>query len=200
MRFHKIISTIFHPIVVPTIGVLLYFIFVSQSTNEDQRLILLGLIFIITYIIPLLLLILLKALGLIQSFQVKTIKERRFPVLFMIVLFYLLGNFIAQVPAIRNLGFLFYGTSFSLFGIYVLFAFKVKSSLHLVSFGNAIGFFLAISNLYYLPLLPVIMILFLISGLVASSRLHLKAHTPKELFAGFSMGLLSQVLLFLFLQ
>lgn len=196
MRFHKIISTILHPIVIPTLGTFFYFILVSQSFQRKQQLIVLGLIFVITYIIPLLSLILLKSLGLIDSFHVKTIRERRFPILFMIVLFYLLGNFILKIPALRDLGFLFYGTSLSLVGIYLLFNLKLKSSLHLVSMGNAIGFFIIVSNLYYISLLPVIMILFLLSGLLASSRLHLQAHTPKELFLGFSLGFVSQVVVF----
>lgn len=199
MKIHKIISTILHPIVIPTIGVLLYLIFVSQSINKDQQLILLGIVFGITYLIPLFALILLKSLGFIQDFQVRTIKERRFPVVFMIVLFFLLGNALIKATVLRDLGFLFYGTSLSLFFIYILFIFKLKSSLHMVSMGNAVGFFLMIINIYYLSLLSVIMVLILLSGLVASSRLHLKAHTPKELVVGFSLGILSQILVFLIL-
>lgn len=197
MKIHKIISTILHPIVIPTIGVLLYLIFVSQSINKDQQLILLGIVFGITYLIPLFALILLKSLGFIQDFQVRTIKERRFPVVFMTILFFLLGNALIEATVLRDLGFLFYGTSLSLIFIYILFIFKLKSSLHMVSMGNAVGFFLMIINIYYLSLLPIIMVLILLSGLVASSRLHLKAHTSKELIVGFLLGILSQVIIFL---
>ena len=199
MRFHKVISTLLHPIVVPTLGVLLYFSFVSQSINRKQQLLLLALVFGITYVIPLLALIVLKSLGFIEDFQVKTIKERRFPVLFMIVLFYLLGSTLADLPTLRDLGFLFYGTSLSLIIIYFLFSFRLKSSLHLVSMGNAVSFFLIISNLYYASLMPIVMVLILLSGLVASSRLYLKAHTPKELVFGFFIGVLSQLAIFLLL-
>jgi len=150
-------------------------------------------------LIPLFALILLKSLGFIQDFQVRTIKERRFPVVFMTILFFLLGNALFNSSILRDLGFLFYGTSLSLFCIYFLFIFKLKSSLHMVSMGNAVGFFLMIINIYFLSLLPVIMVLILLSGLIASSRLHLKAHTPKELVVGFSIGVLSQVLIFLIL-
>lgn len=196
MQFHKIISTILHPIVTPTLGVLLYFIFVSQTIQKKQQLIILALVFGVTYLIPLFLLILLRALGFIKNFQVGTIKERRFPVIFMIVLFYLLGNTLVSLPALRDLGFLFYGTSLSLLCIYFLFIFKLKSSLHLVSMGNALCFFLIISNSYSLSLLPIIMVLILLSGLLASSRLYLKAHTPKELVLGFFIGMGSQLCIF----
>jgi len=199
MRFHKFISTIFHPVVIPTVGVMLYFIFVSQSLDQKQQFLLLALVFGITYVIPVISLFLLKALGLIQSFQVTSIRERRIPILMMLVLFYVLGDILANTPMLRDLGFLFYGTSLGLFITYIFFAFRLKSSLHLLSMGSAIGFFLVIMNSYAMSMLPIVMVLILLSGLIASSRLHLKAHTPNELFVGFSIGVFSQIAIFLIL-
>ncbi|MFY0631784.1 MAG: hypothetical protein JXR05_15570 [Flavobacteriaceae bacterium] len=196
MRFHKIISTVLHPIVIPTLGVLLYFIFIPHSIQKQQQLLLLALVFAITYAIPLLLLIILKSTGFIKDFQVNTIKERRFPVIFMIILFHLLGNKIGANDLLRDIGFLFDGTSLSLFCIYFLFIFRLKSSLHLVSMGNAIAFFLILSITHSINLLPVIMVLILLSGLLASSRLYLKAHSPLELVLGFFIGFASQIILF----
>jgi membrane-associated phospholipid phosphatase len=200
MKFHKFISTILHPIVLPTLGVFLYFVFVSKSFDKRLQLIVLGLVFVLTYVVPVLLLLFLKNFGFIKDFQVSTIKERRFPVIFMIFLLYFLGNTIIQIPTIRNLGILFYGTSLSLTCIYVLFSVKLKSSLHLVSMGNMIGFFLIMTNINSLSMLPIIILLVLLSGILASSRLYLKAHTPVELLIGFSLGIVCQFILFISLQ
>ena len=200
MKFHKFISTILHPIVLPTLGVFLYFVFVSQSFEKRLQLIVLGLVFVLTYVVPVLLLLFLKNFGFIKDFQVSTIKERRFPVIFMIFLLYFLGNTIIQIPTIRNLGILFYGTSLSLTCIYVLFSVKLKSSLHLVSMGNMIGFFLIMTNINSLSMLPIIILLILLSGILASSRLYLKAHTPVELLIGFFLGIVCQFILFISLQ
>ena len=197
MKFHKFISTILHPIVLPTLGVFLYFVFVSQSFEKRLQLIVLGLVFALTYVVPVLLLLFLKNFGFIKDFQVSTIKERRFPVIFMIFLLYFLGNTIIQIPTIRNLGILFYGTSLSLTCIYLLFSVKLKSSLHLVSMGNMIGFFLIMTNINSLSMLPIIILLILLSGILASSRLYLKAHTPIELLIGFSLGIVCQFILFI---
>lgn len=196
MRFHKLISTVLHPIVIPTLGVLIYFIFVAQSINQKQQLLLLGLVFGITYVIPVLSLIILKSLGIIRDFQVTTIRERRMPVLLMMLLFYLLGNTLADISHLRDLGLLFYGTSISLLFVYLFFAFQLKTSLHLLSMGAAVGFFLVITNTYSLSLMPIIMVFILLSGLLASSRLYLNAHDSKEVFVGFSLGFLTQVLIF----
>ena len=200
MKFHKFISTILHPIVLPTLGVFIYFVFVSQSFEKRLQLIVLGLVFALTYVVPVLLLLFLRNFGFIKDFQVSTIKERRFPVIFMILLLYFLGNTIIQIPTIRNLGILFYGTSLSLICIYILFSVKLKSSLHLVSMGNMIGFFLIMTNINSLSMLPIIILLILLSGILASSRLYLKAHTPVELLIGFSLGIVCQFILFISLQ
>jgi membrane-associated phospholipid phosphatase len=200
MRFHKFISTILHPIVIPTLGVFLYFMFVSQTLERSLQLTLLGLVFVVSYVIPVLLLIVLKSTGLIENFQVSSIRERRLPVLFMVAIFYFLGQVMLKYPTVKDLGFLFYGTSISLICIYFLFTFKLKSSLHLVSMGNAIGFFLILANINNLSLMPIVIILLLLSGLLASSRLYLNAHTPKELVLGFFIGVLSQFALFFILQ
>jgi len=197
MKFYKFISTILHPIVLPTLGVFLYFVFVSQSFEKRLQLIVLGLVFALTYVVPVLLLLFLRNFGFIKDFQVSTIKERRFPVIFMIFLLYFLGNTIIQIPTIRNLGILFYGTSLSLTCIYLLFSVKLKSSLHLVSMGNMIGFFLIMTNINSLSMLPIIILLVLLSGILASSRLYLKAHTPIELLIGFSLGIVCQFILFI---
>ena len=200
MKLHKFISTILHPTVLPTVGAFLYFIFVTQTFEKELQLIVLGLIFILTYIVPLLLLFFLKNFGFIKDFQVSTIKERRVPVILMILILYFLGNTIIQIPMIRNLGILFYGTSLSLICIYVLFSIKLKSSLHLVSMGNMLGFFLIMTNVNNLSILFIIILLIFLSGILASSRLYLKAHTPIELLIGFFLGFISQFLLFISLQ
>ena len=197
MNIHKVISTVFHPVVIPSLGILLYFMFVSHSIQKSQQLLLLALIFGITYMIPILILILLRSLRFIKNFQVETIEERKFPVLMMLILFFVLGDILADIYSLRDIGYLFYGVSLGLFCTYVLFSFKIKSSLHLLSMGTTIGFFLLLMNIYGLPLLLLVIILIVLSGLIASSRLHLNAHSPNELAVGFLLGLLSQTIIFL---
>lgn len=190
-KFYKIISVIFHPIVVPTIGVLLSFILIPSSYPSNLKLTLLSLIFIMTYLVPLLILILFKKLKLIESFNAHTIKERKLPVAMMIVLFYLLGNTIANIGAMRDISLLFYATSGALMLLYVFFVFKIKTSIHLLSLGISTAFFLIIdiNNSSNFPL--VIILNILIAGIVANARLYLKAHKPSEVYIGFFMGFIS---------
>lgn len=191
MRFPKIISTILHPIVIPTIGVMLYFLLVPSTISSNQKLSVLSLIFVVTYLIPLLILVVFKKLKFIKNYKTESIKERKLPVLLMIILFYLLGNTIEKQLILKNLALLFYASSLGLILIYILFYFKIKTSIHLLSLGISVGFFLVLSNIYSQSFTIVIIIIFLLAGLLASARLKLKAHSTKEIYLGFFIGILA---------
>ncbi|WP_341221149.1 hypothetical protein [Polaribacter atrinae] len=199
MKFHKFISVMLHPIVIPTIGITLYFILIQNSFSRNQKFAVLGLIFITTYIVPLLILILFRRFKLIKSFKAESIKERKVPVAMMIVLFYLLGNTLYGIENLKDLGMLFYATSLGLVSIYILFAFKIKTSIHLISIGITVGFFYVLSFIYQQNLIAVIVCGLLLSGMLASARLHLKAHTQKEVYLGFVLGFLAPSIVFYFL-
>ena len=199
MKFYKFISVILHPIVIPTIGVLLYFILIPNGFNSDQTLAVLGLIFATTYIIPLVLLILFKKLKLIKSFKADSINERKIPIAMMIVLFYLLGNTIKKIPNLADIGLLFYATTLGLVCIYILFAFKLKTSIHLLSLGITTGFFFVLNTQYSQNLIAVIIGALIFSGILGSARLHLKAHKETEVYLGFILGFLSPIIVFYFL-
>ncbi|CAM1346059.1 conserved membrane hypothetical protein [Tenacibaculum crassostreae] len=191
MRWHKFISTILHPIVMPTIGIILYFIISPITLASRQQYTILAVVFIATYLIPLLLLVFLKSIGYIKSFRVYSINERKFPMFFMMLLFLFLGKIFASMTVIKDLSYLFYGTVLGLSAIYLLFPFKIKGSLHLLSMGVAIGYFLLFQQMQSINILPLIITFILLSGLLASSRLYLKAHTVSEVYIGFFIGLLS---------
>ena len=87
---------------------------------------------------------------------------------FMIILFFMLGKFFMGVAIIRDLSYLFFGIVFGLGFIYILFITKTKTSLHLLSIGAAIGYFLLFQQLHNTYILPVIIIFMLLSGLLAS--------------------------------
>lgn len=184
-----------HPIVIPTVGVMLYFLLIPNNFYSNQKLTVLSLVFVVTYLIPLLILILFKKLKIIKSYKAESIKERKLPVALMIVLFYLLGSSINNIANLRELALLFYATSIGLFFVYILFFFKIKSSIHLLSLGISAGFFMVLTNNYSQSFLIIIIIIFLLSGLLASARLNLKAHTSKEIYIGFFLGVFSPIIL-----
>jgi len=150
-----------------------------------------------TYFIPLCTLFVLKSLKRIHSFEVATIKERKIPLFLMILLFAILGNNLANLSIFRDFSLLFYGATYALISVYFLFIIKLKTSLHLLAIGMLVGFFLALAAVHSISVLPIIIILILLSGLLASARLEVEAHSPKEIYTGFFIGVFSQIIVFL---
>lgn len=196
MSWQKVLSTILHPVVMPTIGILTYFIITPNHISITKQLHLFLTVFVTTYLFPMLLLIFLKITGKIKSFEVPTIKERKIPLLLMTCVFLFLGKFFHQHTVINDLSYLFYGTLLGLISVYFIFFFKIKTSLHLLSIGSALGFFVILQLIYNISLLPLIIIFMLLAGFLAAARLDLKAHTPKEVYLGFLIGFSCQLIIY----
>lgn len=193
MLFYKAISYIFHPIVFSIISTLLYFIILPSHITKKAEHSILIIVFLSTYIVPVLLLFFLKRFKMIENYQLSSIEERKFPVLFMIVLFSLLGKTLLDTHIVDLLAYSFLGCALSLFFVYLLFYTKLKTSLHSLSIAGLIAFISVISFQYKLNLLLILIFLFLLFGIIALTRLKLKAHTPVEIYLGFIIGVLPQI-------
>ncbi len=194
MSWQKILSTILHPVVMPTIGILTYFMVTPNQIDIRQQLYLFVTVFITTYLVPMLLLIFLKLTGRIESFEVSSIKERKIPMFIMMCVFLFLGKFFNKFDLFNELSYLFFGTLIGLMIVYFTFFLKIKTSLHLLSMGSALGFFIILQLIYNISILPLILIFTILSGVLATARLDLKAHTPKEVYLGFFLGFSCQLL------
>ena len=197
--FHKTISFVFHPIFFSTVGTILYFIISPQHIPENYKIIIVTVIFISTYILPFFLLIVLKKLKLIHSFELKTIEERKFPIIFLIVLTFMLGKMLLGTKIVNLLGVSFYGSSIALIIVSILFYFNFKTSLHTLGMGSIIGFVMVMSIEYQINLTLLIAILIIIFGFLATSRLVLKAHQAKEVYIGVFLGIITQIISYQFL-
>lgn len=194
MRWHKFLSTILHPIVMPTVGILLYFFLSPFTISFPEQLYFLTFVFSLTYVIPIIILITLKLTRKISSIDLPSIKERKVPLFIMMCLFLFLARYFSNFRNVQDLSYLFYGTLLGLIGIYLIFALGIKTSIHLLSMGSAVGYFIVFQLIYSISVTPLILILILLSGLLASSRLYLKAHTPKEVYLGFLLGIGTQLI------
>ena len=190
--FYKAISYIFHPVIFSIVATLLYFIILPSHITKQSEHTILIIVFLSTYIVPLLLLLFMKRFKMIESYHLESIAERKFPVLFMMVLFIFLGRTLLLTQAVDLLAYSFFACALTLLFVYVLFFINIKTSLHTLSVAGLIGFICVISYNYKLNLLIPIIGLFLLFGIIATARLKLEAHKTKEIYLGFLIGFLSQ--------
>lgn len=198
MKLSKIISYFFHPINFSIIGAFLYFLFVPKYIYKPQEYLVLIIIFIVTYISPLVLLYLLKKYKIIQSYHMVTIEERKFPVILFISISFFIGYWIFETAIADILSLFYFGYGLALIIIYLFLYFKRKASLHTVAIGGIIGFLLYFCYYYKINLIYILVGFFLLSGIIGSARLHMKAHSLSEVISGFFIGLISQIIVFEF--
>ena len=191
-------SYLLHPLFIPLYGTLVYLFCVENSFENVQKYLMLIQIVLITILIPMLFLYLLKIIGKVDSIMVSDISQRTMPLMIQFFLMALLILKSITIERVPELFFFFFGGMVSTFIAILLLFLKSKASIHMIGIGSLTVFVIGISIHNYNNMLVPISLLILLNGVVASSRLAMKAHTVKELLIGFLLGWIPQLLLFYF--
>ncbi len=194
----RIISIIFHPLLMPVWAYVVLVTFGDPLQHEQESLwvFIYGLyVLAITFLFPAIIFYIMLRMKLISALHMPHRAERHLPVLITAVFFYLLFHLsrsweIDPVFSLYMLG----ATMLSLMALLVNYWWKI--SLHTMGVG-AITAGVATLALYFSPdyfvILPIVV---LVSGLTASARLQLDAHTESEVYAGFLLGFVTIFTLF----
>lgn len=197
-----IFSYFFHPLFIPLLAIVFYFLVSTNSLTASEQLLVYTQGIIFTIILPVLCFLFLKSINKIDSIMLPIVSQRKIPLLIQSILFLVLitqGNMFVYIP---GLYYFFLGCFISTLLALLLVLIDVKASLHMVGVSSLVAFCIAMSVYTQRNLLLEISILFFLNGLVGTSRLYMKAHTPKELLAGFFVGFIPQLFLipWIFLQ
>jgi len=196
MKFPKFISYFFHPINFPIIGTILYFLLLPEYIFKAQEHLILIVTIAGTYVFPLFLLVLLKQFEMIKSYHMETIEERKFPTILFIGISLILGNWLLKTNVVNVLSLFYFGFTLALTCSYLALHLKLKISLHTGAVGGLIGFLICFSYHYKINVVLFLSLFFLISGLIAYSRLRLQAHKINEIVIGFVLGIFSQIIMY----
>ena len=189
-----LISYIFHPLFVPLAGTVAYFLVTPKYTPLELQSGNILPVFILTIIIPIISFFILKNLGVVNSIFLMTNKERMYPLMISIAL--LLMILIKVIPDNYTAEIYYYfvgllgATAASLFLLFL----KFKNSLHMVGMGSFLMFLVNLSIHFEINIVVAISVFTLFTGLVATARLYLDAHSRAEVLIGLLIGLGSQLL------
>ncbi|KPM31305.1 Putative transmembrane protein [Croceitalea dokdonensis DOKDO 023] len=189
------VSYIFHPLFIPIAGTVSYFLVTPKYTSLSVQGGNILPIFILTVIIPILAFFILRNLGLISSIFAPTLKERKYPLYISLVLFFLILYKVIPQHYVHELYYFFIGLVVSTSTALLLLFFKMRISLHLLGMGNLLMFLIALSIHFEVNITFAIAIFTLTTGLVATSRLYMHAHSKPEVLVGLMVGIISQLVL-----
>jgi len=187
-RLARIVSTVFHPVLVPTLGMLLLLhsgFYFSMLTWEARRFILL-VVFFSTCILPLLAV---SILAINPRFDINMPRavDRVIPQLSAAV-FYYLGFILLGRVAVFPVFKLFMLSSVLVIVVLLLISFKWKISNHMAALGGLSGVFFAFSFRNGLNPVYALLTVVIIAGLVGTARLALNKHNIWQIIAGYLLG------------
>lgn len=194
--FSKLLSFIFHPLFIP-VYVTLFLLYIHPlmfaGYTEQMKYRLIATIFVNLTMLPAITVLLSWRLKFVESIHMGTQKERIIP-LAAAMIFYFWGWFVLRnnngIPEVFK-EFLFGCFATVIAGWLANIAFKV--SLHGLAMGGMFSFLFLVTfrteglGAQYLAAAAVI------AGGVCSARLLLNAHRPFDVYAGFFLGVLSQL-------
>ncbi len=198
--FAKIFSVLFHPLLLPAIGIVI--LYNSGSVLEylpfQAKKVILLVVLVSTFVLPLTFVPFFIFQRIIKSVQMENNRERLIPFFVTAILYFFCYYLLVRLGAPETITkFILAATTTVL--ILFLLSFKWKISAHMTGIGGLTGSLIAVSfrlgvNLEYFIIAAVIA-----SGIIGYSRLALKAHKHNQIYLGWLTGLfltISVILLF----
>jgi hypothetical protein len=190
--FHRIpfaVSIIFHPLIMPTLGMLLllYAVVPLSLMSDKGKQIILILVFTCTFILPLAFLPILFFRNLPEFFHRNERMDRIIPLIFTSIMFYMAFFMLRRmgVPFLIQ-AFLFASTISVVFTLLINFFWKI--SAHAIGIGGLTALIVILMVFYRIDLMLYLMTSILLSGIITSSRLGLDTHTPTQVYCGYLLG------------
>ena len=186
-------SYLFHPLFISVYAVILFFLYGKHTFTYEEVYLVIIQIVIITIFIPVTVYYLLLSLNFVDSIMLAHKNQRRLPLLIHAVLLLILIRKSITMEYFPILYFFFLASLISTFLAFLFLFTKYKVSLHQLAISSFTVFVVAISLHFNVRMLEVIIPLIICNGLVASSRLVMKAHTNTELILGGLIGAIPQI-------
>lgn len=186
------ISIIGHPLLMPSyIAIIIFHTdkYLKYAVGGNATWNLVALIFILTFMFPVSMMMILKFFKLIDDFELKEQKQRTLPYLITGIFYYFAYHLLSKFT-IALVDFVLIGGAISVF-LTLLINLKWKISAHMVGIGCFTGMMLMMNIRYMLVSYWLIIFSFFIAGIIGSARLKLKAHSPAQVYSGFIVGVLS---------
>ncbi len=196
-KLASVISFILHPLLMPTYGFLLIFStrnYISMFTPYNYKIAIVSVTFLFTFVLPTINALILLKMGRIKSLEMDTPAERVIPygstAVYYFALFYLFYN--KQLPAVFKI--LVLGAAISIL-LTLIINYKWKISAHTIGIGGIAGATLGMMYRLQVDLNFMFMLIILLAGFVSFARLKLNAHTPAQVYTGFLLGFMVELVL-----
>ncbi len=186
-KLSQFISTIFHPILLPTWMFLIFIVTGICEVSFVRADVCLAIIFGTTFILPAITLLILKKFKVIESITMEKRSDRFIPLFVMIVFLYATSRFFNGIHALALYNFYLICNLMLCVVVFWINLFW-KISMHGIGWGAFVATLLIMSTMSSLLYLPYFILSIILSGIVGYARLYLKSHTESQVYVGFIVG------------
>jgi len=184
----KLISVLFHPLLMPTIGILMIFwsgTYLSFIPFEGKRLIFV-VIFAGTFVIPISIIPFFLFFKIISNIEIDNPSQRLAPLIIISFLYFCTFYIMQKIPIPFINLFVLASASCVLLNTVITSWWKISS--HLLGAGGLTGLIIAMFFRLNANISLLLIISIIIAGLTGFARLRLNAHTPEQIYSGFLIG------------
>ncbi len=190
----RAVSVFFHPLLMATylVGLLAFFFpAVLFPVKAETHKTFIGLIFLLTFVLPAVNIGLLRLLGVISRVEMPDRSERIRPFI-IILLLYAFFTYLLYAKSRLSIGdnlfnLILIVDAFVLASVVITLFYK--ASIHSLAMGGVLGILFPLNKVAEDgSLLVPTLVMLVLAGLVMSSRLYLNAHTPREIMIGSTLG------------
>lgn len=200
-RIARLLSIIFHPLFIPFYMLVILLnvnVFFAMMIPVKFKLILSGLVFLMTIIFPLFFVFLLYKLKLVRSFYLESREERIYPLLILAIFYYFTYYILKSFPISFIFSYYMLGSTF-LTILALIISFYRKISLHMIGIGGMLGLLMGLSLNLGLDMTWFVIAVIILGGFLGFARIQSNSHKPSDIYAGFLVGVSVMFLLFIFL-
>ena len=186
-KLAQFISIIFHPILLPTWMFLIFIVTGICEVSHIKAELCLSIIFGTTFILPAIVLLILKKFKVIESITMEKRSDRFIPLFVMVVFLYATSRFFTGLSALALYNFFIICNLVLCVVVFWINLFW-KISMHGIGWGAFVATLLIMSSISSLLYLPYFILSIVISGIVGAARLYLKSHNESQVYVGFIVG------------
>ncbi len=188
-KIASVISILFHPLLMPTLGLLLLLnsgTYISLLDPAAKR----AILFVMalgTLFFPLMMMPILYYRNLVTRMQNSSREERLISQVIILILYIITFVYFVRLPLSRIIHSYVLATAITL-SVVLLVGIWFRVCMHTAALGGLAGLIIALIFLYESPLQGVLMIALLVGGVTATSRLAMGVCRSAEVYAGYIVG------------
>lgn len=197
----RLLSYIFHPLLIPTYAIF-FLVYVNPylfgTIPSYHSFFILRTVVLYSVAYPLIVFLLMRLLGFIESYQIKD--QKQMILMYMPTAFFFLWTCIVYYKSEYNeiLSDVMLGATIILSLGLFLTAIAEKISIHAMSMGGLLAVVLFSANIASFDISLILTSTILLAGVIGTSLLLLNKHQPREIYRGYMVGFMCQAIAFLF--